>query len=280
MEFSRRDYVLAALGSALVPAAGWGLISGRSSSAAPSRPVPYRSTLEGGLTPRHLEWIERKWRCAMGSTWNPGMDHCLRLTADRARFEIRDTDFDRGQNDPAKKRRSEIRNPNRPRLPNGVPLWSAMTFIHQHYADPRGMADKGGAHGQIHIGSTFGGSPAVASRRIPGGEFAVTTRGEHEQDNTIRYRGALSFDEPHDLVFRVLLHPTNGALAVWLDGRPILNLNGVSIGSNDAECYWSIGCYFGGGITCPVVAEFGNLVYPAPVDLRARIKRRPGWPYG
>ena len=282
MEFSRRDYCLAAFGTALLPITYWGLASGRGAGAQPSRPVPFRSTLVGGVTPLRLEWLDRKWRCAMGSTWNPGMEHCLRLTGERARFEIRNTDRDRGQNDEPKKRRSEIRNPNRPRLPNGVPLWAATSFIHQRWADPAGMAAQkaGGVHGQIHIGSTFGGSPAVAFRRLPNGEFAVTTRGEREQDSTTRFRGAVSFDDVHDLVYRVVLHPTNGSLSVWLDGRPIVDLNNASIGSNDAECYWSIGCYYGSGIACPIVAEFGNHVYPSPTDLSARIKRRPGWPYG
>ena len=282
MNFSRRDYCMAAIGTSAIPVTYWvAQANNRARNLAREGEASfadYHSTLVNGLTPGRIIWDGRKWRCAMGSTWNRGMDHCLRLTPKRARFEIRDSPQDRGPADNPAKRRSEIRFPNSPRLPNGVPLWGATSFLHHQRADPEGMAKRwGGVHGQLHIGSTFGGSPAVAFRRTRRGEFAITTRGENDEEGTLRYHGPLSFDQVHYLVYRVVLHPKNGALTVWLNGQMVLDVRGASIGSSHAECYWSFGCYYSGGITCPIIAEFGDLIYPGPTSLSDRIRFRPNW---
>ena len=270
---SRRDFCLCCVGSAFLPAA--------CDAYAPGAPA-YRSTLIDGLTPSPLVWAGRRWRCNMGSTWNRSMDHCLRLAVSRARFEIRPTPNDRSKNDDGVKLRSELsgRLPgNRERLPNGVPLWGALSFIHHRWADPAGMATRtGGVHGQIHIGHTFGGSPALAFRRNARGEFTVTTRGEHDPRSRVRYLDALSFDQAHDLVYRIVLHPSDGALTVWLDGQQIVDVRGQSIGTQHAESFWAVGCYYAGGASCPVVAEFANHRYPAQLDLSDRIMTRPAWP--
>lgn len=281
MIFSRREYCLAALGTSAIPIGYW--------AARPDEAIgggaeqgdfgDYHSTLIDGRTPEYISWNGRKWRCAMGSTWNTGMEHCLRLNRSRARFEIRSSPVNRGPGDPPEKRRSEIRHPHSPRLPNGVPLWGAMSFRHHRWTDPAGMAQLRGAgvHGQLHIGSSFGGSPAVAFRRTRRGEFAITTRGENARKNTMRYRAPLAFDEVHHLVYRVVLHPVDGSLIVWLNGEKILDIANSSIGSSEADCYWGFGCYFAGGVTCPVIAEFGDVIYPGPADLRHRISFRPRW---
>ena len=279
MDLSRRETCLLAVGAAVFPLGYW---TANSSSSRPARSdrmlPPYRSTLVDGLTPGHIDWNGRKWRCAMGSTWNKGMDHSLRLAPGRARFEIREGKENRGPADDAKKRRSEIRFPKSPRLPNDVPLWGAMSFVHHQWDDPAGMAGNwGGVHGQLHIGSKFGGSPAVAFRRTRRGAFAITTRGERDPEGSRRYERPLPFDAVHSLVYRVVLSPTNGALRVWLNGDSVLDLRGVSIGSEDAGCYWSIGCYYSGGISCPIVAEYGDHIYPGLVDLSGRIRFRPDW---
>ncbi len=279
MEFSRRDYCLLALGAASLPL-GYSTASRGISRLArfDRRSTQYRSTLINGLTPGHIDWNGRKWRCAMGSTWNPAMDHSLRLTPDRARFEIREGPLNRGPADHGGKRRSEIRFPKSPRLPNEVPLWGAMSFVHHRWDDPAGMAAHwGGVHGQLHIGSEFGGSPAVAFRRTRQGAFAITTRGERDPDGTRRYERPLPFDELHSLVYRVVLSPRNGALQVWLNGQAVLDLRGVSIGSSEADCYWSLGCYYAGGVTCPIIAEFGDHIYPGLTDLSGRIRFKPDW---
>ena len=122
MDLSRRDCCLFVLGAALVPADRRAVGSSFARSPTGRRFSDYHSTLVNGLTPGHIKWNGRKWRCAMGSTWHSGMDHSLRLTPERARFEIRESSFDRGRADDPGKRRSEIRIPKSPRLPNGVPL--------------------------------------------------------------------------------------------------------------------------------------------------------------
>ena len=94
---SRRDFCLCCIGTALLPSACGAFAS-----------ETYRSTLKDGFTPSPLEWAGREWRCNMGSTWNPHMDHCLRLAGDRARFEIRPTPSDRSSNDDGVKLRSEL----------------------------------------------------------------------------------------------------------------------------------------------------------------------------
>jgi hypothetical protein len=139
-------------------------------------------------------------------------------------------------------------------------------------------ARTGGVHGQIHIGRTFGGSPALAFRRNARGEFTVTTRGEHDPRSRLRYLNDLSFDQPHDLVYRIVLHPNDGELSVWLDGQQVVNVRGQSIGTRHADSYWAVGCYYAGGATCPVVAEFASHRYPAVLDLSDRILTRPVWP--
>ena len=279
MDFSRRDTCRLAVGAAVFPLGYWAASSSASRFPLSDRRLPqYHSTLVDGFTPGHIDWNGRKWRCAMGSTWNRGMDHCLRLAPNRARLEIREGQLNRGPADGPDKRRSEIRFPKSPRLPNDVPLWGAMSFVHHHWDDPAGMAANwGGVHGQLHIGSNFGGSPAVAFRRSRRGAFAITTRGERDSDGTRRYERPLPFDAVHSLVYRVVLSPTNGALQVWLNGDSVLDLRSASIGSRDADCYWSLGCYYSGGISCPIVAEYGDHIYPGPADLRGRIRFKPDW---
>jgi hypothetical protein len=237
----------------------------------------YRSSLVDGYTPKRVDWDGYRWSADMGSTWNEGMDHCFQRTEDRARFEIRPTPRDRAAGDGPDKRRSEL-HCTRDRLPNGVALWGAMSFNHHRWSDPVGMARGwGGVHGQIHMGK-FGGSPAVAFRRMRDGRFLVTTRGEFDSGNQRRWMAAVSFDEAHDLVYRVLLDPNRGELDVWLDGRKVVSINGASIGSQRGGSYWCIGCYYSGGISCPVVAEYANHVFPSPRDLSARIAGIPKWP--
>ena len=272
---SRRDILLGAV------AAGVTLPIGSVARAAVRR-TAYHSTLVNGYTPSYpLGWADlADWKVAAGSTWNAGMDHSVQMSgrARKIRFEIRNTERDRPKGDEPKKRRSEIKGSNHV-LPNDVPIWGAFSFIHHPWADPVGMAKLyGGVHGQIHIGSKFGGSPAVAFRRHKTGDFLITTRGQFNTANSKRYRAPLAFGKVHDIVYRVLLHPTAGELTVWLNGVEIVDIRRQSIGATTAECYWQLGAYYSGGITCPIVAEYANHVYPLAGDLSSRITRRPAWP--
>ena len=237
----------------------------------------YRSSLIDGYTPKRIDWDGYRWSADMGSTWNPRMEHCFRPGDDMARFEIRPNPSDRAAKDAPAKRRSEL-HCTRDRLPNDVPLWGAMSFNHHRWSDPEGMARGwGGVHGQVHMGK-FGGSPALAFRRARDGRFMVTTRGENDGENQRRWAGAVSFDRPHDLVYRLLLHPNQGELDVWLDGKRVVSLTGTSIGSGRGGSYWCLGCYYSGGISCPIVAEYANHDFPSPRDLSARISAPPAWP--
>lgn len=274
-EASRRDILLGAA------AAGATLPLG-SAAHASARSTAYYSTLVNGYTPPYpLGWADLSdWKVAAGSTWNAGMDHSVRISGrgQKIRFEIRNTKRDRPKGDEVQKRRSEVKGSHH-LLPNGVPLWGGFSFIHHPWSDPAGMAMLyGGVHGQIHIGSKFGGSPAVAFRRHKSGDFLITTRGELNTANTKRYRAALTFAKAHDLVYRVLLHPTAGELAVWLNGAKVVDIRHQSIGAHTAECHWQLGAYYSGGITCPIVAEYANHVYPWADDLSPRLSRPPAWP--
>ncbi|MDP9423674.1 MAG: polysaccharide lyase [Pseudomonadota bacterium] len=260
----------------IASAATYLLARGGVDSSPPS--AGYRTSLVNGYTPKRIDWDGYRWSADMGSTWNADMDHCFRPGEDMARFEIRPTPLDRAANDGPDKRRSEL-HCTRNRLPNGVPLWGAMSFNHHRWSDPAGMAQGGwgGVHGQIHMGK-FGGSPALAFRRTRDGRFLVTTRGQYDDGNNRRWMAPVSFNERHDLVYRVLLHPSQGELDLWLDGRHVVNVAGASIGSERGGSYWCIGCYYSGGISCPIVAEYANHAFPSPTNLSARISERPAWP--
>jgi hypothetical protein len=273
---SRRDLCLAGLAVPLASASSLLFVS-----RADERKVPsvYHSSLVNGLTPKRVKWDGREWSADMGSTWTAGMEHCFQVAATSARFEIRTDENDRGENDDPRKRRSEL-HCTKNLLPNGTPLWGAMSFNHHGWADAAAMAKghRGGVHGQVHM-HKFGGSPAVAFRRSADGRFRVTTRGEFDPDGSERWAGPLSFDQVHDLVYRLLLHPTAGELGVWLDGANIVDVKGVSIGSSLGGCYWCVGCYYGGGVACPVAAEFANHVFFDTRDLSRRISSAPAWPF-
>lgn len=285
MNLSRRDFCVVGLCST-VPNFGTPLSADTPGSGSPHSGVPmkrpiYRDSLVDGLTPSAIWWSDRSWRSNMGSAWHAGMHHCFQYTRSSARFELRDTIFDRSPKDPAYKRRSELSGSlygNPRRLPNGVQLWGAMQFNHHPWEDSQGMAERhGGIHGQIHIGNRFGGSPAVAFRRTSGGDFQITTRGEFDRDGTVRWRGAVPFGTAHDLVYSVVLHETAGTLRVWLDGVELVAIEAQSIGTHHGDSYWNVGCYYAGGITCPVVAEFANHIYPGTAELSRRVAHPPRW---
>lgn len=243
----------------------------------------YYPTVNPTLTPAEMSFAGRRWRTNMGASWIADMPHSLRIssTGSRVRFEVRNTANDRSINDTADKRRAELSGSllgDSTRLPNGQSLWGAFSTIHAPWADPVGMSKlTGGVYGQIHMGS-FGGSPAVAFRRRQDGTFRITTRGEFNTAGTVRYQAPLTWGEPHDIVYNLVLHPTAGSLRVWVDGQQVVNVANVSIGSSKGGSYWAFGAYFAGGVTSPVVAEYANHVYPSTNSLSGRVTSRPAWP--
>jgi hypothetical protein len=230
-------------------------------------------------------WQNRQWRVNAGLVLDArAASHAIRTHADgdRIRFELRDTVLDRSPRDTPDTRRAELSGSlrgDKRRLRNGVPLWGAMLFRHHAWSDPEGMqALTGGIYGQIHMGSGFGGSPALAFRRDRNGLFVITTRGQHDRKGTVHFARPVSFDSPHDLVYRVVLHPTDGSLHVWLDGEPVLQRDRISVGHANAESYWNIGLYFSGGIAGTVKAEYAGHIYPSSGNLRARVAKPLVWP--
>lgn len=235
----------------------------------------YSSSLINGFTPKQPNWLGKIWAADMGSTWNANLDHCWRLTSTQARFELHNTTLDHGQNDPSTKRRAEL-HANKYPLPNGVELWGAYSFVDHAWSDPAGMLalGSGGSHMQMHMPA--GGSPAFSFRRYKDGRFSVTTNGDKDPiSNNRRYLGALSFDQAHDIVYRFVIDPLHGSLDVWLDGKQIVNLWDASIGTATAGCYACYGLYYGGGVTCPIVTEQGNIAFPSTTSLSSRITRPP-----
>jgi hypothetical protein len=165
-----------------------------------------------------------------------------------------------------------------PRLPNGQILWGAFS------TRITSTNNTGGVHGQIHMGSTAGGSPALAFRTSSDGPsvLKITTNSQSGSGTTgsVTRKAITNFDRGvvHDIVYRVKLDPYHGSLTVWIDRVKVLDLPDVPIGHSNAEHYWNFGAYYSGGINSTVVAEYGNHVYPSTVDLSARTTTTPAWP--
>ena len=233
----------------------------------------YQSTLVGGMTPKYASWLGQKWTACTGSTWNSGMDYCWRISRTKSRFELRDTPKDRGGNDPSSKRRAEIHDKQH-FLQNGREYWGAVTFLDSSWSDPAAMKAQGtgGSHMQMHMPN--GGSPVFAFRRFGDGQWGITT---NPGGNIKRFRTVLSFDTPHDVVYRIVPHPSSGQLDVWVDGRQVLSFRGA-LGGSESGYYPCYGLYYGGGVACPIVGQIANIAHPSATSLKSRITSRPAWP--
>ena len=150
---------------------------------------------------------------------------------------------------------------------NNGSYWHAFSFT-EHWGCPSCMNGQEVTIMQMHWPS--GASPAFAFRAVGlngGAGFRITTRGDNES-NTTRYTGPLSLDAVHNVVYHFVLNGSNGQLKVWLDGKPILDLKGVPVGSSIEDGYtFRLGTY--GQLTGNrVVAEYGNIApFPSSSDL-------------
>ena len=264
---------------------GSGVNDGSGSGSGDTESVPhltYYPTIDPTYTAAQINWAGRPWRVNSAATDHPDLPHSLQRSAnwERLRFEVRESDPSMGSK--PEKRRSELSGSiygDDTRLPNGEVLWGAFSTLHHPWDDPEGMLSTYGAvFGQIHIGSEVGGSPALAFRRKKNGLFRITTRGELDDGGSVRYEQPLSWGVPHDIVYRVVLHPYNGSLRIWLDGVQIVNISEVSIGHSKADSYWNVGVYSPGGVTSPVIMELANHVYPGRTSLLTRTSQPPAWP--
>ncbi len=242
----------------------------------------YFSTLNPTLTDPQIGWNYRQWRVNAASTDYADLDHSLMRSKNwnRLRFEVRKSDPPMSSN--TAKRRSELSGSvygDKTRLPMGESLWGAFSTKHQTWTDPVGMQSTYGiVFGQIHMGSKVGGSPALAFRRKHDGLFRITSRGEFDDGGSVRYETSLSYDQAHDFVYNVTLHPTKGRLRVWHNTRLIIDVSDISIGHSAGDSYWNVGLYAPKGVTDPVSVEVANHVYPSPSSLADRTTYLPAWP--
>lgn len=216
----------------------------------------------------------RSWAVDGSPVNADGLDHCLRLSGrrERIRFEHRQTD----PND-----RTEL--DSQLTLPHSTTLWGAMTVIAESFVKPDSIAAGSGVvFYQTHAGAG-GGSPSFALRRKQNGNLHITRSTPAGDQNVSLYDQPLSFDEPHDFVWRQVINATNGSIEVWLDGVKIVDVSGVPVGATDNTGYAKFGAYAAGGIgTDPdakVAFQFANVECTrSGIDLASRISAAPTWP--
>lgn len=234
------------------------------------------ATDANGLVPKFFDWMGYPWSNNSGQVWNTNVPYALGFSSVRLRAELHDTNYDHGQKDPVDKRRAEIHS--KVDLNNGVTYWHAFSYLDQPWTNPAGQKKAGGgAIHQIHMPD--GGSPAIAFRRFQDGSFGVTT---NPGGNIKRFKMPMTFGQPHDIVYRFTLSAagaTNGSLAVWVDGRKMLDLANVAIGGEGNGYYLCLGAYYGSGLGGNrIIQEYGNIVpVPTTTDLSSRIAAPPAW---
>jgi hypothetical protein len=232
-----------------------------------------------GLAVKVFTWNGHSWSNDSGQTWNINVPYAVGLSTSKVRFELHDTTSDRGQMDPSDKRRSEVSS--KDQFLNGRQYWMAFSFkIHWDCVPCQARTGQGGEIMQVHWPS--GASPPLAFRTVAtstGAGFRITTRGDG-QGNINRYTGPLTLDQVHDVVFNFQLGAV-GFARVWLDGKEVLNLGGVPVGTNKEDGYsMRLGPYYAGGMAGnKVVQEYANIAaFPSTTSLSGRVTRSPVWP--
>lgn len=235
--------------------------------------------LSSGLAQKYLSWNGHQWSNDSGQTWNSNVSYAIELGSTKARFELHDTTYDRGQIDESFKRRSELSS-SKDQFRNGTDYWMAFSFeVDWSCLACQQKLKQGGEIMQVHWPS--GASPALAFRTVPtstGAAFIVTTRGDN-QGNITRATVPMTLGTVHDVVFHFKLGAV-GYEQVWLDGKQISNLNNIPVGTNLENGYaMRIGPYYGGGLAGnDVVQTYGNIApFPSTASLSSRITNRPAW---
>jgi hypothetical protein len=235
--------------------------------------------LSSGLQPKPFTWLGYKWNNDSGQTWNGFVPYAIKTCSNgHIVFELHDTSNDHGQNDPSNKRRTEIgATATGEKFYNNTTYWHAFSFS-EHWDCPSCMRGSEVTIMQMHWPS--GASPAFAFRAVGyngSAGFRITTRGDN-QGNINRYTGPLSLDTVHDVVYEFKLNGVSGDLDVWLDGKLVLDLHGVPIGSTTEDGYtFRVGSY-GQLNGNRVVAEYTNIApFPSSNSLSGRVAAAPSW---
>jgi hypothetical protein len=104
-------------------------------------------------------------------------------------------------------------------------------------------------------------------------------------------RSQTPWDAGNDLVYYFEQHETTGVLKLWLNGDLIVDEDPLPLGASGGGTYLGVNAYFAEGITCPVVNQFANFVFPFSGGLAGsalpdsnsdgvpdRVSSPPAWP--
>ena len=225
-----------------------------------------------------VTWLGKKWKMANGRAWNNNTPYavCLGSTSDYVRFELRDTSYDHGANDPSTKRRAEIGVD--PGYVNGVTYWMAYS-IKSHV---NGL-NKNLGNTMDQFQDPLGSKPSISHRLVYcGGQACLLTTTRYDEDGSGGLtvdRGQVPFalDTAHDIVVQFQMG-ANGFEKTWLDGKLVSQYTGP-IGTTKGDGYGlRIGTY-GAPITgMSIVQEYKNLApLASTASLASRVTGAPAW---
>lgn len=236
-----------------------------------------------GYVPRNgalWPFLNLKLGMSNGMTWNHETPYavCLGTDSDYVRFELRDTPFDHGQNDAAKKRRAEIGIATNSR--NGVTYWFAYSNKTSIVA-PNGLKNVGET--QFQWQDPKGSSPSFAIRLV----FCKTSPSQVCLRATTRYdedgkggdtvtRGVTPYalGIAHNIVTKVQTGGS-GLMEAYLDGQLFASYVGP-IGTTQGDGYdLRLGTYGAPLSGMTIVSEYKNINFPTTNDLSGRIGAAP-----
>jgi hypothetical protein len=158
---------------------GSALVTSAASSYACAAPTPLST---GYVARTGYVWNGQKWGMNNGLTWNRNTPYalCMGTGSDYLRFELHDTPFDHGQNDPSTKRRDEIGSASTFR--NGVDSWLGYSFRTQVTNLRQGFSVR---LMQVHWPS--GASPAVGhSLKYANGGLAMVVSTKNDSTDNVQ----------------------------------------------------------------------------------------------
>lgn len=222
-----------------------------------------------------LSWNGGLWGNNTGGTWNTAVQpYAVKLgTAnDYLRFELHNTTYDHGLNDPSTKRRSEIETAGK--YVNGVRYQTAYEFKATMASCPQGLTLR---TQQVHWPS--GASPAIGNTLICQNgrpQFRVTIKND-SAENVNEGTVPLAVGAVHDVVTVFQLGGAGSFEQTYLDGRLISSFAGP-VGTLKENGYRQrYGAYGQMGALSDYVVEYRNLDYLGTADLSARIAAPPAF---